>query len=143
MLGFWVAVSGVILLMFSPWPKLNCPDSWWQCLVLFSKRLQDFRASGEAILGIYIKLVFTTIFLMSVFRTPGEAILGTHRHLSTQLFIQFVRTSHEAILGTQRYFSNQFLIKNCSCLRRGDLRYTTILFKQFLIEIRWKSKETN
>ena len=38
------------------------------------------------------------------------------------------RASGEAISGTQRYFSKHYLIV-FSRLRRGDLRYTTLLFK--------------
>ena len=41
------------------------------------------------------------------------------------------RASGEAILNTQRCFSKHFLIEFCSRLRRGDFRYTTILFKAF------------
>ena len=39
--------------------------------------------------------------------------------------------SGEAILGTQRYFSKHFTVYFFSRLRRGDFRYTTILFKAF------------
>ena len=46
-------------------------------------------------------------------------------------FLKFVCASDEAVLGTRRYLSKHFLIKICSRLRRGDFRYTTILFKSF------------
>ena len=35
-------------------------------------------------------------------------------------------------VNAQRYFSSNLLFIRCSCLRRGDFRYTTIVFKRFL-----------
>ena len=53
-------------------------------------------------------------------------------HIWLMAISLFFRASgEEAILGTQRYFLNHYLIKKKSRLRRGDSRYTTILFKAF------------
>mgnify|MGYP000515058162 CR=1 FL=1 len=54
--------------------------------------------------------------------------MGTWACAIVQMFF-LVRASGEAIVGTQRYFSNNLLFSCCSRLRRGDFRYTTILFK--------------
>ena len=82
---------------------------------------------------------YTTILVQRIFvfvRASGEAILGTQRYFFDAFsYYCFVRASGEAILGTQRYCSMHvrciFLLIFCSRLRRGDLRYATILSKAF------------
>ena len=48
------------------------------------------------------------------------------------LCAKIFRASGEAILGTLKYFSEGFLNKIFSRLRRGDFRYTTILYQSTL-----------
>ena len=83
-----------------------------------------FRTPGEAILGT-LKYVFSAFHDEFVFRASGEAILVTLKYVFN-VFLRLIcfRASGEAIVGTLKYVSKHFTNNLCSRLRRGDFRYT-------------------